>query len=69
MQYFHNKLEIGRLLNDGHTLEGHIDGLRSDIKPLLTLNLPKNSTEWLTVMSKLLIVQESQTQLNPKHIS
>ena len=60
VDYFHKKVELGKKLNLNSQiiLEGLTEGLPVNIKQLVSINNPKNPTEWLNITLKLLKMQE-----------
>lgn len=64
LKYFHKKKEIGAQLGltESLLLEGLTDSLPSDLKPLLTLNTPCSTIEWIHLMNKLVVFLSSGPQ-------
>ncbi|GBM38147.1 hypothetical protein AVEN_48483-1 [Araneus ventricosus] len=66
VKYFHEKLNCGRQLGlfPQLILEGLTDELPTQCKQLMTVKPPNTPTEWLTVATKLLKIQESSPEQN-----
>ncbi|GFR33430.1 DNA_pol_B_2 domain-containing protein [Trichonephila clavata] len=63
-EYFHQKLNCGRQLglSPQLILEGLTDGMPTNIKQLMTINLPTSPTEWLKVATRLMKTQAAKPE-------
>ncbi|GBN51212.1 hypothetical protein AVEN_25104-1 [Araneus ventricosus] len=66
VKYLHEKLNCARQLGLAPQLilEGFTHGLPTQCKQLMTVQPPNTTTEWLTVATKLIKIQESSPEQN-----
>lgn len=60
LDYFHQKVDCGRQLglSTPLLLEGLTDGLPANLRQLMVIHAPNNPTEWLTMATKLIKMQD-----------
>lgn len=64
VEYFHEKLELGRKLKltDELILEGLTEGLNSNLRQLMAISPPTNPTAWIQLATKLIKISETKKQ-------